>query len=76
MFDLPPHHDTHPLDLLKIDWLRVLLDPPTICRIQAVPRDEDALFVRVPRSVLRRKFEVALICHCRLFPTGIRVWRK
>jgi hypothetical protein len=58
---VPSHHQAEALDMFQVDGLRVWLEPTSVCRIQARPRDEDDTIGCIARDRLRRKLEVTLV---------------
>lgn len=62
--EIPSHHEANPLDMLQVQWLRILLLPSPVCRLEVVP-------VNVNLRPIRFDLEVVFPADCALFPA---VW--
>jgi hypothetical protein len=57
--DLPPHHDTEPLDAFQIKRFRILLQLSAIRRVQTAPWDEHIAVLGAAWFRLGRQLKIA-----------------
>lgn len=76
-FTLPAHHDTKALDALQVNWLRILLGPSAICRVEAGPGNEDGFVMSITGLRLRWQLEIAFVRNGCLLSPSVRVgWEQ